>query len=125
MSTKHLVDTILARGQRGFKLPRPDAYVFEVNRARVLPEVLDVHFRNAALWASIGGASTGTNVRRRRLNPRDFLDLVLPLPSMARQRLLAKACEDVQAVKARQSESRAMLHALLPAILDRAFSGAL
>lgn len=99
--------------------------VFEVNRARVLPEVLDVHFRNPALWASIGGASTGTNVRRRRLNPQDFLDLVLPLPLMARQRLLAKACEDVQAVKARQSESRAMLHALLPAILDRAFSGAL
>ena len=26
MSTKHWVDTILARGQRGFKLPRPDAY---------------------------------------------------------------------------------------------------
>jgi len=61
--------------------------VFKVNRARVLPEVLDVldvHFRNPALWASIGGASTGTNVRRQRLNPQDFLDLVLPLPSMAR-----------------------------------------
>ena len=26
MSTKHLVDTILARAQRGFKMPRPDAY---------------------------------------------------------------------------------------------------
>jgi len=31
----------------------------------------------------------------------------------------------VQAVKARQSESRAMLYALLPAILNLAFSGAL
>ena len=99
--------------------------VFEVNRDRVLPAVLDVHFRNPALWTSIGGASTGTNVRRRRLNPQDFLDLELPLPSMERQRLLAKAYEDVHAVKARQSESRAMLQALLPAILDRAFAGAL
>ena len=26
MSTKHLVDTMLARSQRGFKMPRPDAY---------------------------------------------------------------------------------------------------
>ncbi len=99
--------------------------VFEINRERVLPEVLDMHFRSPAVWASIGGASTGTNVRRRRLNPQDFLDLELPLPSMERQRVLAKAHEDVQAVKARQSESRAMMQALLPAILDRAFAGAL
>ena len=99
--------------------------VFEVNPERVLPEVLDVHFRNPALWASIGGASTGTNVRRRRLNPQDFLNLELPLPSMERQHLLANAYEGVQAVKARQSESRAMLQALLPAILDRAFAGSL
>src|SRR5204862_2893850 len=35
--------------------------VFEVNHDRVLPAVLDVHFRDPALWASIGGASTGTN----------------------------------------------------------------
>lgn len=99
--------------------------VFEVNRDRVLPEVLDVHFRNPALWASIGGASTGTNVRRRRLNPQDFLDLELPLPPMERQRLLAKTHAGVQEVKARQSESRVMLNALLPAILERAFAGAL
>ena len=26
MSTKHLVGAILARAQRGFKMPRPDAY---------------------------------------------------------------------------------------------------
>ena len=99
--------------------------VFEVKRDRVLPQVLDVYFRNPALWASIGGASTGTNVRRRRLNPQDFLNLELPLPPMERQHLLAKAYAGVQEVKARQSQSRAMLQALLPAILDRAFAGAL
>jgi type I restriction enzyme S subunit len=99
--------------------------VFEVGRERVLPDVLDVHFRNPSLWASIGGASTGTNVRRRRLNPQDFLNLEVPLPSMSRQHVLAQTCQHVREVKARQAESRAMLHALLPAILDRAFAGAL
>jgi hypothetical protein len=44
---------------------------------------------------------------------------------MARQRLLAETYSGVQALKARQAESRAMLDALLPAILDRAFAGAL
>lgn len=99
--------------------------VFEVDRNRVLPEVLDVYFRNPALWSSIGGASTGTNVRRRRLNPKDFLDLRLPLPAMARQQLLAETCAEVSRIKAAQTESRKMLEALLPAILDRAFAGAL
>ncbi len=99
--------------------------VFEVKRESVLPEVLDVHFRNPALWASIVGASTGTNVRRRRLNPQGFLDLELPLPSMERQRVLARAYQDVQAVKAKQSESKTAIDALLSAILDRAFAGAL
>lgn len=99
--------------------------VFEVKCDRVLPEVLDVHFRNPALWSSIGGASTGTNVRRRRLNPQDFLDLRLPLPQMARQQLLAETCAEVRRIKATQTESRKMLDALLPAILDRAFGGAL
>lgn len=99
--------------------------VFEVDRNRVLPEVLDVYFRNPALWSSIGGASTGTNVRRRRLNPQEFLDLRLPLPAMARQQLLAETCAEVSRIKAAQTESRKMLEALLPAILDRAFAGAL
>lgn len=67
----------------------------------------------------------GTNVRRRRLNPQDFLNLEVPLPSMSRQHVLAQTCQHVREVKARQAESRAMLHALLPAILDRAFAGAL
>ena len=96
-----------------------------VNLDRVVPEVRDVHFRNPALWSSIGGASTGTNVRRRRLNPQDFLDLGLPLPLMARQQLLAETCAEVRRIKATQTESRKMLDALLPAILDRAFAGAL
>lgn len=87
--------------------------------------MLDVHFRNPELWASIQGASTGTNVRRRRLNPQDFLDLKIPLPSMPRQRLLAKVKGELSMARAKRAAARAELGALLPAILDRAFAGAL
>jgi type I restriction enzyme S subunit len=97
--------------------------VFTVNRDKVLPEVLDTYFRDPALWPDIAGASIGTNVRRRRLNPRDFLDRVIPIPSIETQQTLRRMRAEVDALKAAQAARRAELDALLPAILDRAFAG--
>ena len=99
--------------------------VFEVNEERVLNEVLDVYFRTPAVWPEISSASTGTNVRRRRLNPRDFLDYKMSLPSRRTQFVLRKVSEDVDALKRMQAETAEELDALLPAVLDRAFKGEL
>jgi type I restriction enzyme S subunit len=99
--------------------------VFEVIEDRVLPEVLDTYFRAPAVWPEISGASTGTNVRRRRLNPNDFLDYQLPLPSRAVQRQLQEVRAKVDALKHLQSESAIELDALMPSILDKAFRGEL
>lgn len=102
----------------------PEFPVFTINEDRVLPEVLDVYFRSPAVWPSLSGASTGTNVRRKRLNPSDFLRYQFPLPTR-------KAQLAVRAVRSRMNELRplqqqkAQLDALLPSILDRAFKGAL
>jgi type I restriction enzyme S subunit len=95
--------------------------VFEVIEDRVLPEVLDTYFRTPSVWPAIAGASTGTNVRRRRLNPSDFLDYRIPLPSMAVQLKLRAVRAQVDALKRLQSETTAELDALMPSILDRAF----
>lgn len=99
--------------------------VFELHTDKVLPEVIDTYFRDPALWPQIAGSSVGTNVRRRRLNPQEFLDHRLPLPSMATQRQLSDVCSEVEALKTAQASRRAELDALLPAILNRAFAGAL
>ena len=99
--------------------------VFQVIEDRVLPEVLDVHFRTPSVWPEISGASTGTNVRRRRLNPQDFLDYEMPLPSRETQLTLRKVRAEVDALKRLQAETAAELDALLPAILDKAFKGEL
>ena len=64
-------------------------------------------------------------MRRRRLNPQQFLDHRIPLPSMATQERLQKVSAEIDALKAAQAASRAELDALLPAVLDRAFAGAL
>ena len=99
--------------------------VFEVNQNRVLPEVLDTYFRTPSVWPEIAGESTGTNIRRRRLNPKDFLDYEIPLPSMKTQMTLRKVRAEVDAMKCLQAEIAVELDALLPAILDRAFKGEL
>lgn len=99
--------------------------VFELRADKVMPEVLDTYFRDPLLWPQIAGTSIGTNVRRRRLNPQQFLDHRIPLPSMATQLRLKNVRAEVDALKAAQAASRAELDALLPAVLDRAFAGAL
>jgi len=77
------------------------------------------------VWPDLAGESTGTNVRRRRLNPQDFLDYEMPLPSRETQMTLRKVMAEVDALKRLQAETAAELDALLPAILDRAFKGEL
>ena len=99
--------------------------VFEVIEERVLPEVLDTYFRMPTIWPEISGASTGTNVRRRRLNTSDFLDYQFPLPSRATQMSLREVRIEVDALKRLQTESAIELDALMPSILDKAFRGEL
>ena len=99
--------------------------VFEVLEERVLPEVLDTYFRSPNVWPELSGSSTGTNVRRRRLNPSDFLNYRMPLATRTTQDRLRQVRKQVDALKKLQSEIAAELDALLPSILDKAFKGEL
>jgi type I restriction enzyme S subunit len=95
--------------------------VFEVMQDRVLPEVLDVHFRNPSVWPQLAGASTGTNARRRRLNPSDFLAYQFPLPSRSVQAQVARAYRLSQEIRQRDQAIDAETRAILPALLAEAF----
>jgi hypothetical protein len=99
--------------------------VFDVNEDRVLPEVLDTYFRTPSVWAELSGASTGTNVRRRRLNPADFLNYKMPLPSRTVQEGLHEVKTEVVKLERLQAETAADLDALLSSVLSRAFVGGL
>jgi type I restriction enzyme S subunit len=103
----------------------PEFPVFKLNEDRVLPEVLDVYFRTPSVWPFLAGASTGTNVRRRRLNPKDFLSYQMPLPPMSTQEKLANVKTNVDDLKKLHAETAAEFNALLPSILDKAFKGEL
>jgi type I restriction enzyme S subunit len=102
----------------------PEFPVFTINEDRVLPEVLDVYFRSPAVWPLLSGASTGTNVRRKRLNPNDFLKYEFPLPPRQAQMALRAARGRMSELQPLQNQA-AQLEAMLPSVLDRAFKGEL
>jgi type I restriction enzyme, S subunit len=103
----------------------PEFPVFQVREGCVLPEVLDVYFRTPSVWTSLSGTSTGTNVRRRRLHPADFLRLIFPLPPMSMQLMLRDVRLRLVKVRFLQAQTLEELDALLPAVLDKAFRGEL
>jgi type I restriction enzyme, S subunit len=100
----------------------PEYPVFTIDTERVLPEVLEVYYRTPSVWPIIGGASTGTNVRRRRLHPLAFLNLRMPVPPMATQVKIRKVRQAFESVAAIRRDSAAEVKALLGAVLNRAFN---
>lgn len=95
--------------------------VFEIDQSKVLPEVLDVYFRTPSVWPALSGASTGTNVRRKRLNPADFLKYQIPLPSKESQQRLREIRSKLRGVTQGRVETIKELDAMLPAILHSVF----
>jgi type I restriction enzyme S subunit len=100
----------------------PEYPVFTIDTERVLPEVLDVYYRTPSVWPMIGGASKGTNVRRRRLHPSAFLSLQMPVPPMATQLRIRRVRQAVQAISTIRRTSEAEVGSLLTSVLNRVFS---
>lgn len=93
----------------------PEFPVFEIDKTKVLPAVFDVYFRDPNTWESLQGGSTGTNARRRRLNPADFLKLKIPVPSMATQQKLSAIRlhqKQIQGIDAGEESSAVMTSVL-------------
>ena len=77
------------------------------------------------MWPAISGAGRGTNVRRRRLHPQNFVNYKIPLPARDKQEIIRNVAYKIDAGKRLQTEIVAELDALLPSILDHAFRGEL
>ncbi|MFL1477116.1 restriction endonuclease subunit S [Pseudomonas grimontii] len=101
----------------------PEFPVFTVNTYEVLPEVLDIYFRTPDVWPQIADISGGTNVRRRRVQPSAFLRYEMPIPSMRTQLKIRELYRYIQALKTRHATIRKANDALIPATLERMFSG--
>jgi type I restriction enzyme S subunit len=100
----------------------PEFPVFSVNESRVLPEILDIHFKTPAVWRDLAALSTGTNLRRRRLNPNAFLGYQFPLPPMKVQQHVRSIASRAAEKRKLQTDAATLERALLPSLLDRIFN---
>ncbi|GAA5497477.1 hypothetical protein Rhal01_03673 [Rubritalea halochordaticola] len=100
----------------------PEFPVFTVDQSRVFPEILDIHFRSPSVWKKLADISTGTNVRRRRLNPKAFLGYEFPLPPMQTQQRIAALYNKMNQKAAEAQRSLVGLNAIIPSLLDRIFN---
>ncbi len=103
----------------------PEFPVFEIDSDRILAEVVDTHFKAPSVWPVISGASTGTNVRRRRLKPDTFLQYRMPVPPAEAQERLRLILPKIEMLRRFQEGASGDLAALLPSLLDKAFTGEL
>lgn len=99
----------------------PEFPVFEIERSIVHPIVVDAFFKDPRVWPRLQSGSTGTNLRRKRLNPEQLLDLEFPVPNKADQAKIAALEILRRQVVERNSASLQALELLLPSLLNRVF----
>ena len=103
----------------------PEFPVFEIDATRLDSRFLSAYFKIPRVWEAVSGGSSGTNVRRRRLNSSDFLQREMPLPPLAEQRRIAARVDELSAQisEARSLRQQAAKDAevLYPQIRDKLF----
>lgn len=103
----------------------PEFVVFRTKDGIICPEVLDTYFRSPLCLDDVRNASTGSNKRRRRLNPKAFLKLKVPVPLHDVQEQLKKVYEfEAKAAESWQDLPKT-LEKIRQDILKKAFSGEL
>jgi type I restriction enzyme S subunit len=95
----------------------PEFCVFQVDPDQVEPRCLGLYFKQPRVWPSLAGGSAGTNVRRRRIYPADFLRFEMPLPPLKVQRdileRLSSVFGDVEKYRVYAAASTAALNSAL------------
>jgi type I restriction enzyme S subunit len=99
----------------------PEFPVFEIDAEIVRPVVVDTFFRDPRTLPMLRSASSGTNMRRRRIQPGRFLELKMPIPSDEEQVLIVDLLNRRNEVLSRHRKSLDGLTALLPSMLSDVF----
>jgi type I restriction enzyme S subunit len=71
--------------------------LFECDRSRLLPEFLNLHFRQPKVWEDIERVSTGTTASRNRWKESQFNNHRIALPPLAEQLRIVDVMEAVDA----------------------------
>lgn len=99
----------------------PEFPVFQIDSDRVRPIIIDTFFRDPRALPMLQAASSGTNMRRRRIQPGRFLALKVPVPTPREQNLVSALLVQRIRMLDRHRESLEGLDRLLPAMLHEEF----
>lgn len=102
-------------------LASPEFPVFSVDPSRLSPGYLSALIRSDRFAAVLRGAATGTNVRRRRVNASEMLNITVPLPTMSVQEDLVRRAAFLPGLGRGSRETDTRSSALLPSALNQVF----
>ena len=80
---------------------------YEINKEFVEPKFIEYFFKIEKNWRNIGSGSSGTNVRRKTLFPRDFEKYEILLPTLNEQQRIIDKIESVKSSLFQISQLRA------------------
>jgi type I restriction enzyme S subunit len=95
---------------------------FAPDRTSLLPEFFIGIARAPSFWADLNTSARGSMVRRRRINPKEFLATRAWLPPVDVQAHVARTIDRVGAVGGARVAVSTRVDALLPAALNEAFA---
>jgi type I restriction enzyme S subunit len=96
---------------------------FSPDRQAVLPEFFAGIARSPRFWDDLNTSARGSMVRRRRINPKEFLATHVWLPPVDIQARVAQAIARARTISDARGATAARVDALLPAALNEAFAG--
>lgn len=98
---------------------------FECHPDLVLPQFLAAYFRTPAVWRPVATGSKGLGDRRQRVHPEQVLRHEMWVPPLCEQIVLGDVARVCAEARVQIEPVTSECAALLPAVLDRAFSGGL
>jgi len=101
----------------------PEYRTFRCIHDQAIPEYLAVLFATPWFWTQVKEVTGGLGGRRDRIRPKQFLNLQIPLPTVAQQKKAIPIFEKLNKLKCLQVGANDDLSALLPAILNKTFKG--
>lgn len=103
----------------------PEYRTFRCDTNIVLPEYMAMLVPTPWFWSKLANLSRGLGGRRERTRPAMFLNLEIEMPDLAAQGEALRSLAVLPDVRNLQTQTAAQLDALMPAVLDKAFMGAL
>ncbi|HEY1233295.1 MAG TPA: hypothetical protein VGH22_07950 [Candidatus Binatia bacterium] len=103
----------------------PEYQTFRCVENEALPGYLAPLIRTRWFWEKLAIATRGVDARRERTRPEQFLNIEIPIPTVENQAKGDRIFAQVDGLTKVQTGTIPELDAMLPSILDKAFTGEL